>query len=189
MDLIAPTTKGVYTSEWLLQTPEGEKFGLGEDGQTPFWLKIRVPRDAPAGDAANGVISGFIWHDMCAADQASGDSLPDGCEIAPNGGVMADGIYQPDEPPIGSAEVTLGEGPCPSSGLAIIRAEADGKYAFKGLKAGEYCVSIDATSDYNQYIFLPGQWTYPPDGQHTITLTPGEVKTDVNFGWDYELAP
>ncbi len=189
VELVAPAAKGAYTSEWLLQTPAGERFGLGGDGKTPFWVKIRVPRNAPASDAANGVISGFVWHDLCAADQATADSLPEGCDIAPGGGVMADGVYQPGEPPIGSAEIALGAGPCPSSGLAVIQAEANGKYAFKELKAGEYCVSIDAASDYNHYIFIPGRWTHPPDGQQTVTLTPGETKTNVNFGWDYELAP
>jgi len=43
LDLTAPGQAGAYTSEWLLQTPAGEKFGLGDDGKTPFWLKIRVP--------------------------------------------------------------------------------------------------------------------------------------------------
>ena len=189
VDLIAPAVKGVYTSEWLLQTPAGEKFGLGKDGATPFWLKIRVPRDAPAGGAANGVISGFVWHDLCAADQATADALPDGCEIAPNGGVMADGVYQPGEPAIGGVEISLGAGPCPASGLAVVKSNTDGKYQFKGLKPGDYCVSIDAASDYNHYILIPGQWTIPPGGRLTVTLAAGEARTDVNFGWDYELAP
>ncbi len=40
--LTAPTQPGEYTSEWMLETPEGERFGLGDDGQTPFWVKIVV---------------------------------------------------------------------------------------------------------------------------------------------------
>jgi len=41
--LIAPEKAGAYTGEWMLETPGGERFGLGDDGQTPFWLKIVVP--------------------------------------------------------------------------------------------------------------------------------------------------
>ena len=189
VDLIAPSKKGKYTSKWMLQTSDGKKFGLGNGGKTPFWLKIVVPKNAPAGDAANGVIKGFIWHDLCASDQATADTMPPGCQLAPNGGVIADGVFQQGEPPIGGVEASLGKGACPSSGLATVVADADGTYQFKGLKAGEYCVSIDAASEFNQYILIPGRWTYPPDGQHSVTLTPGETKTDINFGWDYELAP
>ncbi len=187
--LAAPATRGDYTSEWLLQTPAGEKFGLGEDGKTPFWLKIRVPNNAPSGSAANGVISGIVWHDLCASDQATAETLPAGCDIAPGGGVIADGIHQPDEPPIGDAEISLGQGPCPATGLATVKSDPHGVYQFKGLKPGDYCVSIDAASEHNHYIFIPGQWTTPPDGQQTISLAPGETRTQVDFGWDYELAP
>ncbi len=40
--LVAPAKKGKYTGEWLLQTPAGQQFGLGTEGETPFWVKIRV---------------------------------------------------------------------------------------------------------------------------------------------------
>jgi len=189
VELVAPTKKGKYTSEWLLQAPNGEKFGLGKDGKTPFWAKIVVPKNAPEGEAAKGSISGQVWHDLCASDQATASTIPAGCQLAPGGGIIADGVHQPDEPPIGGAEISLGAGVCPSTGLATTRASADGKYQFKDLKPGDYCVSIDATSEYNQYIFIPGQWTKPPEGQQTVTLSPGESKTGVDFGWDYELAP
>ncbi len=189
VELTAPLKKGKYTSEWLLQTPAGEKFGLGKEGKTPFWVKIIVPKNAPEGAAALGSISGMVWHDLCASDKATADTLPDGCQLAPGGGVIADGVYQEGEPPIGGAEISLGQGPCPSTGLATTVAEADGRYQFKDLKPGDYCVSIDAASQYNKYIFIPGQWTHPPKGQQTVKLGPGENKTDVNFGWDYELAP
>ena len=189
VELTAPLKKGKYTSEWLLQSPGGEKFGLGKEGKTPFWVKINVPKDAPEGAAALGSIGGMVWHDLCASDKATPDTLPEGCQLAPGGGVIADGELEAGEPPIGGAEVSLGQGPCPSTGLSTTVAEADGRYQFKDLKPGDYCVSIDATSEYNQYIFIPGQWTHPPQGQQTVKLGPGENKTDVNFGWDYELAP
>ncbi len=41
--LVAPTQPGAYTSRWMLQTPDGHSFGLGDQGQTPFWVKITIP--------------------------------------------------------------------------------------------------------------------------------------------------
>ncbi|HEY79775.1 MAG TPA: hypothetical protein G4O05_01680, partial [Caldilineae bacterium] len=41
--LTAPEKSGAYTGEWMLESPEGKRFGLGDDGQTPFWVKIVVP--------------------------------------------------------------------------------------------------------------------------------------------------
>ncbi len=41
--LVAPTRPGAYTSRWMLQTPDGHPFGLGDQGQTPFWVKITIP--------------------------------------------------------------------------------------------------------------------------------------------------
>ncbi len=41
--LQAPDQPGNYAGEWMLETPAGKRFGLGDDGQTPFWVRIRVP--------------------------------------------------------------------------------------------------------------------------------------------------
>ena len=40
--LVAPARRGKYTGQWLLQTPAGQQFGLGDAGDTPFWVRIRV---------------------------------------------------------------------------------------------------------------------------------------------------
>jgi hypothetical protein len=42
--LTAPTTDGPYTSEWMLQTPAGEEFGVGEYS-VPFTANIIVSSD------------------------------------------------------------------------------------------------------------------------------------------------
>lgn len=39
--LAAPQTAGTYKSEWKLQTPNGQNFGVGPS-QTPFWTEIVV---------------------------------------------------------------------------------------------------------------------------------------------------
>jgi hypothetical protein len=41
--LVAPEQPGTYTGEWMLQTPDGRRFGLGNRGLTPFWVRIVVP--------------------------------------------------------------------------------------------------------------------------------------------------
>jgi len=189
VSLVAPSNKGTYASSWLLQTPSGHKFGLGKDGRTPFWLKIRVPRDAPSPEDAVGSIGGTVWHDLCASNLATAESLPPGCDIAPQGGVRADGVHQPDEPPIVDAEVSLGLGACPASGLAVVRSNSAGRFVFEHLKAATYCLSIDASSEHNHFIFIPGQWTTPPAGQITVKLGPGQALAQFDFGWDYEMAP
>ena len=40
--LVAPTAAGTYRSEWMLVNAAGEKFGLGANGDRPFWVEIEV---------------------------------------------------------------------------------------------------------------------------------------------------
>ncbi len=47
LNLLAPAARGTYRSEWLLRSPEGALFGVGEDGDRPFWAQV-VVREAPA---------------------------------------------------------------------------------------------------------------------------------------------
>jgi len=42
--LVAPKSEGPYNSEWVLQTPDGTNFGVGEYS-VPFFTKIVVPDD------------------------------------------------------------------------------------------------------------------------------------------------
>jgi len=42
LDLKSPSSSGKYTGEWMLRTPSGKLFGLGEDADKPFWVKILV---------------------------------------------------------------------------------------------------------------------------------------------------
>ncbi len=39
-DLVAPKTPGTYQSNWKLRNPDGNLFGLGPNGDAPFWIKI-----------------------------------------------------------------------------------------------------------------------------------------------------
>lgn len=42
VELTAPDTPGTYQGYWKLRNQAGQKFGLGEDGDKDFWVKIKV---------------------------------------------------------------------------------------------------------------------------------------------------
>jgi hypothetical protein len=42
IDLKAPQSQGEYEGYWMFENNLGEKFGIGKDGDKPFWTKIRV---------------------------------------------------------------------------------------------------------------------------------------------------
>jgi hypothetical protein len=144
-----------------------------------------------------GSINGWVWHDECAIFEGEGgspDNLNPGC-IEDAGGVHADGLKTDNEAPIGGVKVSLGQGACPSTGLAEMTSVAtDLSFSFSGLRPGIYCVSIDPMQEPNSSLLLPGNWTYPslsydgPAGT-TVVLKAGENKFDVNFGWDYQFLP
>jgi hypothetical protein len=144
-------------------------------------------------------ISGWVWHDLCDSGkdgQPAPVTTPPGCvnEVSPLGIYHADGVMATNEPLIEGVVVTLGGGECPSTGMAetstII---TDLSYSFTELKAGTYCVSIDPQREPNFSILRPGIWTYPTISedviQTTVTLTAGEYRGMVNFGWDYQFQP
>lgn len=192
--LAAPITRGSYQGFWKLRAPSGNKFGVGTRGNRPFWVKITVPSSiTPTPDSVGSNISGRVWHDLCApGDTGSASSSPPaGCEAMRTGNIQGNGIYEDGEPRIAGYEVNLGAGRCPSTGLAVARANTEGVYTFANLEAGTYCVSIDTLSDFNLPIFIPGVWTYPPshDGSQTLRVDGFEDVEDADFGWDYEFAP
>ena len=45
IDMIAPESTGTYTSYWMLRDEDGNRFGVGEDNDTPFWVRIRVTEE------------------------------------------------------------------------------------------------------------------------------------------------
>jgi hypothetical protein len=150
-------------------------------------------------DPQTAIISGWVWHDLCDSGQdgePAKTNTPEGCveDISALGNYHADGLMSINEPLIEGVVVMLGEGICPSTGMAeystII---TDLSYSFTSLKAGTYCVSIDPQREPNFSILRPGEWTYPAIEQgvisSTVTLYPGEYRGMVNFGWDYQFQP
>ncbi len=191
--LTAPWEKGAYQGFWKLRSASGRLFGIG---QRPFWVKIVVPASAtpppPTVPAGGSSISGWVWNDLCAPageGEAAPPLPPSGCVVAADGSLQANGVYDQGEPRIGGMEVELGAGPCPSAGLAVVLADAAGAYTFPSLRAGVYCVAIDPLADFNLPLFIPGAWTYPPDGAgaQTVTVDGSTPVQEVNFGWDYQF--
>jgi hypothetical protein len=150
-------------------------------------------------DLESAMISGWVWHDLCDSGQDGEPApvtTPPGCveDVSALGNYHADGLMAVGEPLIEGVVVTLGEGICPSTGLAeITTITSDLSYSFSSLKAGSYCVSIDPQREPNLSILRPGEWTYPAVEQGvistTVTLYPGEYRGMVNFGWDYQFQP
>jgi VCBS repeat-containing protein len=141
------------------------------------------PTLSPAPDSSS--IQGMIWHDFCSNFESS-DITPPGCVIAGEvGGYLGNGVLEEGELGINAVEMTLGEGACPSVGVASMITGSDGSFTFAGLAPGVYCVSA-VDSD-----LQPGVWTYPEKaglGSMTVALGAGRIE-EVDFGWDYLLLP
>lgn len=149
--------------------------------------------ESPLGESS---ISGKVWHDLCAVPYGMPTSPPPGCIWLPDGGLGADGIYDPLEPGIGGVKIMAHDGTCLAAGMvltATVYTEANGEYTIPGVEAGTYCVWIYTPSPPNDVILIPGNWTYPDRNAFAVEVdvSPGvaEDVTDVNFGWDYEFLP
>jgi len=138
---------------------------------------------------APGSIGGRVWHDECGLED--GTPTP-GCMKAEGGGYQANGLMEPEEPGIAGVLVMLGDGVCPSTGLAATITEDDGSYDFAALAEGTYCVSADAIGAVNSPILIPGEWTLPPGEASaglTVTLEAGGDFLAADFGWDHQFLP
>ncbi|MGB3717823.1 MAG: NBR1-Ig-like domain-containing protein [Candidatus Promineifilaceae bacterium] len=152
-------------------------------------------QDEHFSDTGGAVISGQVWHDLCAAtenDQGSSQRPSPGCVERDGGRNMANGVIDPDELGLEGLLVELGEGTCPSTGLAVTITDDDGLYLFSGISAGQYCVSIDATKIQNAAILESGEWTHDSGGDPAgkiITISDGENRSGISFGWDFAFLP
>lgn len=142
-----------------------------------------------------GSIGGYVWNDLCVSNKEI-DGIPPGCVV--DGGsdrIIADGIYGNAEKGIPNIQVSIGKGICPSRGHANVISNGNGFYKFEGLAAGEYCISVNHPEGGQLAKVVAGTWTYPRTdrgigvGWMTLTLSKGEIRKGVNFGWDYLLQP
>ncbi|MFQ5922898.1 MAG: SdrD B-like domain-containing protein [Anaerolineales bacterium] len=165
---------------WVTDVTVNINFSVDE---LPYVPAPPTPIPAP------GSVGGRVWHDECGLEE---DTPTSGCVEAEGGGYQANGLMEPEEPGIGGVLVMLGDGACPSTGLAAMITEDDGSYVFAALAQGTYCVSADATGAVNSSILIPGGWTNPPgEGRAdlTVILEPGEDYLAADFGWEYQFLP
>jgi hypothetical protein len=48
VDMVAPHKPGVYQSNWKLRNSQGEFFGIGPNGDAPFWVMVEVREESTA---------------------------------------------------------------------------------------------------------------------------------------------
>lgn len=166
--------------------PSGQ-YDVEVNGMTASFLLDRTAITPPK----SAVISGLVWHDLCNAepgDQASEPDQPPGCIETEGGDFLADGVPDTGEPGIGGVLVDIGEGACPSSGLAVTMTDNEGLYLFSGLDDGVYCVGIDVENPINAAVLDHGVWSYPAGdttGDQSVTIGGSDTREVINFGWDY----
>ena len=190
----APVTPGTYRSDWKLENPLGQVFGLGPANNT-FYLQIVVNQSSGGSNtggtgsgSGSGRINGVLWDDACVV---SGGTPSAGCVDDGNGSSVANGIRDAGEAGIAGVIVTVSSGACTVDGRpagniqAIATTGADGAYTFENLAAGDYCVHIDQLAVDNAPRLLPGSWTAPDLGisGQTVAVSAGDTTT-ANFGWD-----
>ena len=193
IDMVAPALPGTYRGNWQVADTAGEPFGIDGFIEDAFWLQIVVEEDAPVVATPapdSGALGGVVWDDFCI------NSNPGrGCvETAEGSGVfVGNGSFEASEVALSEIVISLAEELCPADGTlpqdVVETAVTDtaGLYRFEGLSTGSYCVFMDALSEANLDLLIPGNWTWPATGvgYYSFVLDPGEQALDLDFGWDF----
>jgi hypothetical protein len=196
--LIAPEQPGNYRSNWQIADADGQPFGINGVIEDAFWVQIVVEEGAeapatPSPDSAT--IGGVVWEDICVLNDSGSPSS--GCVETEEGSGFYRGnaTFDGNEVALADITVVLGEGACPPGGIieaadriATATTDEEGLYRFTELPGGLYCVSIDALSEENVNLLIPGNWTYPAPGtgRFGVRLAGGEERLTVDFGWDFQ---
>jgi len=184
---------GPYSETWSFTTPS-------EPGMACLMVPVVTPLIPVPGAGvpatAHGAIAGHVWHDECAVPYESTDVAPPGCVIMPDGGMEANGILDPGESGIEGVTVRMSSGACPGEGSSSSITNVSGQYGFHDLPGGTYCVKIDAATDGNDTVLIPGNWTVPyrwygPGPISTeVTLSSDDDISRLNdFAWDFQFLP
>jgi len=78
VDFLAPSSQGRYRSYWMLEDPDGNVFGIGDDAESPFYVDIRVqtPNESFALDLATNMCTA-TWRSSDGPLSCPGDSDDD----------------------------------------------------------------------------------------------------------------
>jgi hypothetical protein len=170
--------------------------------ETPTATSTPTTTATPTATQSFASIGGTIWQDVCAHTGevfVEPGPVPDGCEVGEDGKLRANGTKDFGEDGLAGVTVSLRAGACPPEHLGTLLTEAltgeDGDYAFGPVEAGSYCVTVDARDERNVDLLQPGLWTNlileDPSGLAEISITAaiGDAFDEVDFGWDFEVAP
>jgi uncharacterized protein YgiM (DUF1202 family) len=119
VSMISPADAGTYRSDWLLETQNGQLFGVGRSS-SPFYVEIVVP------GSQTSTISGLVYQDT-----------------------NQNGVYNSGEVLVGNREVLLFTGPAchvRSQAIASSSSNGNGRYTFSGNYEGSYCVGLAGAS-------------------------------------------
>jgi len=143
----------------------------------------------------SGRIAVRLYEDVCSQTGLQTPlsvKLMPGCEV-PEGGflVSGDGRNTSLDHWMGSYSVSLGGGPCPSTGQQYKHLKLNNYYIYV-LTPGTYCVSISRNQVVNNQgtdiSLLKGTWTDPRTydivAMKTVVLDSGFQDAEVQFGWD-----
>lgn len=110
VEMEAPQAAGVYQSNWMLSNAEGEMFGIGPNGDAPFYVLIEVA--SPATETPQPSLTPTptpVVYVTGSAEVVDGDQFDlDSAEINPEDAVQADFVYRFSEE--GGAILTLMNG-------------------------------------------------------------------------------
>jgi hypothetical protein len=148
--------------------------------------------DPPPVITSDGIISGFVWNDECEVPAEFTGEIPEGCvennfDVPNFGFLVGNGVLDAGETGLAGVLVTLGLGPCPSTGYSETHTDFVGGYRFDNLSPSTYCVSVDPLSPENESDMIPGNFTVPDlgVGEETVTIESG-IFVNVDFGWDFQ---
>ena len=96
VEMEAPAKTGVYQSNWMLSDQNGELFGIGPNGDAPFWVKIEVVTSTGSTPTPTTTVTPtpvvYLESDV---DLSDGDQLNlDSGTVNPGDATAADFVYQ-----------------------------------------------------------------------------------------------
>jgi hypothetical protein len=193
VSFIAPEAFGTYRSNWQISDANDQPFGVNGLIDEAFWVQIEVGIPDATPEPNTAVIGGVVWEDVCFFN-SNGDPSAGCAEIEDSGFYRADGSLNFNERRLANVVVTLSREACAADGalnpaniVTTTTTDVRGLYRFTGLDEGTYCVTIDAFTEANRNLLIPGDWTWPAYGvgRQGVLLDVGEELLETDFGWQY----
>jgi inhibitor of cysteine peptidase len=194
VELTAPDEPASYRGSWQISDANGALFGVGGLIEETIFTRIIVEVAGPPPEPNSAVIGGVIWDDVCTI---LSDGTPSrGCieTVEGSGFYIADGTLNFFESRLSDIEVSLSAGACPDEGfppasstIATATSDEAGLFRFPNLDEGIYCIYVDAFSEANLELLIPGDWTWPAPGVgwYGYNLDAGEEILELDFGWQF----